>query len=161
MASCAGEQRSLAASWQKRLFDLRREAAVKFDQAGRARPSAIRPLLLSLLALGAGVMTSLLALRIRRQGWRRGLKVWGFGTGTETSRVDFYERLIALLEKRGAKRPPHQTPLEFASLVGVTEALAITRAYNRVRYGAEKLTAAERRAIEQLLFGLERTQRNN
>src|SRR6266480_1372565 len=140
------EQRSLAASWQKRLFDLRREAAVKFDQAGRAWPSAIRPLLLSLLVLGAGVMTSLLALRIRRQGWRRGLKVFGFRTAAETSRVDFYERLIALLEKRGARRPPHQTPLEFASLVGLSEALAITQAYNRVRYGAEKLTASERRA---------------
>src|SRR5712691_10479643 len=145
------EQRSLAASWQKRLFDLRREAAVKFDQAGRAWPAAIRPLLLSLLALGAGVMTSLLALRIRRQGWRRGLKVWGLRAATESSRVDFYERLIALLEKRGARRPPHQTPLEFASVVGMGEALAITRAYNRVRYGAEKLSASERKQIEELL----------
>jgi hypothetical protein len=155
------EQRSLAASWQRRLFDLRREAAVKFDQAGRAWPSAIRPLLFGLLALGAGVMTFLLALRIRRQGWRRGLKVWGLRTTAESSRVDFYERLIALLEKRGAKRPPHQTPLEFASLVGMSEALAITRAYNRVRYGEEKLSASERRQIEQLLSELERNKRND
>src|SRR5713101_6938643 len=155
------EQRSLAASWQRRLFDLRREAAVKFDQAGRVWPSAIRPLLFSLLALGCGVMIVALGLRIRRQGWRRGLKVWGFGTAAESSRVDFYERLTALLEKRGAKRPPHQTPLEFASLVGMSEALAITQAYNRVRYGAEKLSASERREIEQLLFELERNQRNN
>ena len=155
------EQRSLAASWQNRLFNLRREAALKFDQAGKAWPSAIRPLLLSLVALGAGVMIVVIVWRIRRQGWRRGLKVWGFRTGTESSRVDFYERLIALLEKRGAKRPPHQTPLEFASVVGMSEALAITRAYNRVRYGAEKLSASERREIEQLLFELERNQRNN
>jgi len=61
-----------------------------------------------------------------------------------------------LLEKRGARRPPHQTPLEFASLVGMSEALEITRAYNRVRYGAEKLSASERREIEQLLSELER-----
>jgi transglutaminase-like putative cysteine protease len=154
------EQRSLASSWQRRLFDLRRSAAVKFDQAGRAWPSAIRPLLFSLLVLGAGVMTLLLALRIRRQGWRRGLKVFGFRPAAETTRVDFYERLIALLEKRGAKRPPHQTPLEFASLVGISEALAITQAYNRVRYGAEKLSASERKRIEEMLAELGR-QRNN
>jgi transglutaminase-like putative cysteine protease len=154
------EQRSLAASWQRRLFDLRREAAVKFDQAGRAWPSAIRPLLFSLLALGAGVMTFLLGLRIRRQGWRRGLKVFGFRTATESSRVDFYERFIALLEKRGVNRAPYQTPLEFAAALGMNEASAVTQAYNRVRYGEEKLSASERRQIEQLLSALER-QRNN
>jgi transglutaminase-like putative cysteine protease len=148
------EQRSLAASWQKRLFDLRRSAAVKFDQAGRAWPSAIRPLLFSLIALGAGVMMFLLAVRIRRQGWRRGLKVWGFRTASESSRVDFYERLTALLEKRGAKRPSHQTPLEFASLVGMSEALAITQAYNRVRFGGEQLSGRELREIETILTEL-------
>ena len=155
------EQRSLAVSWQNRLLDLRRSSAVKFDQARRALPSAIRPLLLGLIALGAGIMIVALALRIRRQGWRRGLKVWGFRTAPESSRVDFYERLIALLEKRGAKRPPHQTPLEFASLVGMNEALAITQAYNRVRYGAEKLSASERKRIEEMLAELERRREEN
>jgi len=106
-------------------------------------------------------MIVLLGLRIRRQGWRRDLRAWGFRTAPESSRVDFYERLIALLEKRGAKRPLHQTPLEFASLVGISEALAITQAYNRVRYGAEKLSASERKRIEELLFELERNQRND
>ncbi|HVS83947.1 MAG TPA: DUF3488 and transglutaminase-like domain-containing protein [Pyrinomonadaceae bacterium] len=153
------EQRSLATSWQNRLLDLRRSSAAKFEQARRAWPSAIRPLLIGLIALGAGIMIVALALRIRRQGWRRGLKVWGFRTAPESSRVDFYERLIALLEKRGAKRPPHQTPLEFASLVGMNEALAITRAYNRVRYGEEKLSASERKQIEQLLLELERSRK--
>jgi Ca2+/Na+ antiporter len=155
------EQRSLAASWQNRLFNLRREAAMKFDQAGKAWPSAIRPLLFGLLALGAGGVMLLLALRIRRQGWRRGLKVWRFRAAPESSRVDFYERLIALLEKRGTKRPPYQTPLEFASLVGMSQAMAITRAYNRVRYGEEKLSASERKRIEELLSELERNQRND
>ena len=155
------EQRSFAASWQKRLFDLRREAAVKFDQAGRAWPSAIRPLLLSLLALGAGTMIVALAWRIRRQGWRRGLKVWRATSEREGSRVDFYERLIALLEKLGAKRPPHQTPLEFAAALGMSEAWTITQAYNRVRYGEEKLSASERTQIEGLLSTLEQSQREN
>jgi len=154
------EQRSLAASWQRRLFDLRRDAAVKFDQAGQAWPAAIRPMLFSLLALSAAGLTLLLALRIRRQGWRRGLKVWGFRAGTESSRVDFYERLIALLEKRGIKRELYQTPMEFASSVGMNEAQAITNAYNRVRFGAEKLSAPDRTRIEQMLAELER-QRDN
>src|SRR6266852_5500436 len=102
-----------------------------------------------------------LGLRIRRQGWRRGLKVWGFGTAAESSRVDFYERLTALLEKRGARRPPHQTPLEFAAALGINEASTITRAYNRVRFGAEKLSAAERTRIEEMLAELERRKEEN
>jgi transglutaminase-like putative cysteine protease len=155
------EQRSLAASWQRRLFDLRRSAAVKFDQVGRAWPSAIRPLLFGLLALGAGGLTFLLGLRVRRQGWRRGLKVWRLRAEAESSRVDFYERLTALLEKRGAKRPPHQTPLEFASALGMNEASEITNAYNRVRYGAEKLSASEGKRIEEMLAELERSHRND
>ena len=150
------EQRSLASSWQRRLFDLRRDAAVKFDQAGRAWPSAIRPMLFSLLALSAAGLMFLFALRVRRRGWRRGLKVWGFRTGTENSPVDFYERLIALLEKRGIKRELYQTPMEFASSVGMNEAQAITNAYNRVRFGAEKLSGPERTRIGQMLAELER-----
>ncbi len=155
------EQRSLARSWQNRLLDLRRSSALKFEQARRAWPLAIRPLLLGLIALGAGIMIVALALRIRRQGWRRGLKVWRFGTAPESSRVDFYERLTALLEKRGAKREPHQTPVEFASALGMNEASEITNTYNRVRYGAEKLSASERKHIEELLSVLEGKRRRD
>lgn len=155
------EQHSLAASWQRRFFDLRREAGVKFDQAGRAWPAAIRPLLFGLLALSAAGPMFLFALRIRRQGWRRGLKVWRFGTASDSSRVDFYERLTALMEKRGAKREPHQTPLEFATALGMNEAWAITQAYNRVRFGAEKLSASERKRIEEMLAELEQSRREN
>jgi hypothetical protein len=33
--------------------------------------------------------------------------------------------------------------------------MLITRAYNRVRYGSEKLSATERKEIEKALFALE------
>lgn len=155
------EQRSLAASWQKRLFDLRREAAVKFDQAGRAWPSAIRPMLFSLLALGAGVVALLLALRIRRIGWRRGLAVWGLRAAPETTRVDFYERLIRLLEKQGLKRAPYQTPLEFAVGLGMNEVIVVTEVYNRVRFGRAKLTGAEQRQVDLALAKLEKEHRSD
>jgi len=155
------EQRSLAVSWQNRLFDLRRSAVTKFEQAGKMWPSAIRPLVIGLLAVAVGIMFVALAWRIRRQGWRRGLRVWGFRTAAEGSRVDFYERLTALLEKRGAKREPHQTPVEFASALGMNEASEITNTYNRVRYGAEKLSASERKHIEELLSVLEGKRRRD
>jgi len=70
--------------------------------------------------------------------------------------VDFYERLIRLLERQGLERAPNQTPLEFSASVNLTEARAITNAYNRVRFGAEQLSASERKQIEQLLMQLER-----
>jgi hypothetical protein len=95
--------------------------------------------------------------RVRQFGWRRGLKVWR--DGSESSRVDFYERLITALEKQGVKRESYQTPLEFASAVGLNEASAITNAYNRVRFGAEQLSTSERKQIEQLLAQLEQNRK--
>ena len=86
----------------------------------------------------------------------RGLRVWRWESASESSRVDFYERLVRALESRGIKRESYQTPLEFASVVGISEARAITLAYNRVRFGDEKLSSSERTQIEELLFRLER-----
>ncbi len=147
------EQHSLAASLRKDLFDLRQSSSAALDRARGVLPSVLRPVLFSVVGLSALIMIALVAQRVRHFGWRRGLKVWR--TGSESSRVDFYERLIALLERQGIKREPHQTPLEFASEVGLNEASAITNAYNRVRYGEEDLSISERKQIEQLLFRLE------
>ena len=67
----------------------------------------------------------------------------------------FYERLLALLARRGVKRDPDLTPLEFAGTLDLQPALAITRAYNRVRFGGQQLSAAELREIESTLAQLE------
>jgi Ca2+/Na+ antiporter len=149
------EQHSLAASLRKDLFDLRQSSSAALDRARGALPSVVGPTLLTVVGLSALIMIALVARRVRHFGWRRGLKVWR--TGSESSRVDFYERLVALLERQGIKREPYQTPLEFAFAVGNSEAAAITKAYNRVRYGEEKLSEAERKQIELLLSGLERS----
>ena len=77
--------------------------------------------------------------------------------GRTYSSVQFYERLVSLMEQRGLLRDQHLTPLEFAGTLKSHEALLITRAYNRVRYGREKLSAIERREVEKALFALEAT----
>ena len=151
------EQHSLATSLRNRLVDLRRGSAARWEQVRKAFPSLVSFVLPALLALGAVFMAVVLTGRVRRLGWRRGLKVWQGPTGEESLRVDFYRRLVAALAKQGIKREPHQTPLEFASRVGLAEAASITKAYNRVRYGEEKLSAPEREQIELLLRQLERS----
>jgi transglutaminase-like putative cysteine protease len=150
------EQHSLATSLRKELVDLRFRSSNTLDHARRALPAVLRPLLFSLVGLSALIMIGLVARRVRHLGWRRGWKVWHTGAEPESSRVEFYERLVVLLEKQGIKREPHQTPSEFASVVGLNEARAITSAYNRVRYGEEKLSASERKQIEELLSRLGR-----
>ncbi len=154
------EQRSLASSLRKDLFDLRQRSSAAFDRARGVLPLMLQPILVVTVSLGTLVVLIVFARRIHHFGWRRGLKVWRPGVEPEGSRVDFYERLVTLLERQGIKRALHQTPLEFAYAVGNTEAEAITKAYNRVRYGAETLSASERKRIEEMLAELER-QRNN
>jgi transglutaminase-like putative cysteine protease len=155
------EQHSLATSLRRDLLDLKRSSSDTLDRGRAAFPALLRPILFSAIGLSALTLIALLAWRVRQFGWQRGLKVWRAGTESESSRVDFYERLIAVLEKQGIKREPYQTPLEFASAVGLSEARAITNAYNRVRFGEVKLSASERKQIEQLLLVLERNRKGN
>ncbi len=150
------EQRSLATSLRKDLLEWRQGSSNALDRARGALPALLQPVLISIAGIGALVIFVLVARRIRNFGWRRGLKVWQTGTEPEGFRVDFYERLIRLLERQGLERAPNQTPLEFSASVNLTEARAITNAYNRVRFGAEQLSASERKQIEQLLMQLER-----
>jgi transglutaminase-like putative cysteine protease len=114
-----------------------------------ASPLVLAPA--SLLLAGVG----LLWLR------RRGLLGFGRGTkrGTDAAAVavvEFYERMTATLGSRGLSRRPDETPLEFAETVGTPEVLAITMAYNRVRFGARDLTGAEADEVERQLTTLER-----
>ena len=60
-----------------------------------------------------------------------------------------------MLARRGVKRDADLTPLEFADSLDLQPALAITRAYNRVRFGGQQLSAAELREIESTLKQLE------
>jgi hypothetical protein len=93
--------------------------------------------------------------RVRRFGWRRGLSLSKPQINRDASTVVFYERLLALLARRGVKRDPDLTPLEFASGLDFQPALSITRAYNRVRFGGQELSPAELQEIDQTLKQLE------
>jgi len=149
------EQRSLVSSVRRQLGDFQRGSTTKLEQAGAALPSLLKPGLIVIGSLMGLFGIAVLSRRVRRFGWSRGLRVWQSDAG-ETTRVEFYERLLKALEKQGIKRELYQTPLEFASSVGVNEAEAITNAYNRVRFGADQLTQAEQRQIEELLARIER-----
>ena len=155
------EQRSLVTSARNKLFDLQRGSVNKFAQARAAFPGLIGPILLGATSLFGLMAAVMLTRRVRRFGWRRGLRVWQDGDQSEATRVEFYERLLKALEKQGIKRELYETPLEFASAAGVNEARDITNAYNRVRFGEEKLSDAERAHIEGLLARIENSRRNN
>jgi transglutaminase-like putative cysteine protease len=105
------------------------------------------PVLLAWLVL-------LLARRVRRLGFRRGLKLW-HKEKARGSVIEFYERMTRLLMAHGLEREAHQTPLEFAQATGINEALKLTRAYNRVRYGEERLSPSETAEIEGWLNRME------
>jgi hypothetical protein len=150
------EQRSLVSSVRRQLGELERGSMTKIDQARAALPGLLKPALIVLGALTGLFGIALLGGRVRRLGWSRGLRVWQ-SEEAEATRIEFYERLLKALERQGIKRELYQTPLEFASSVGVSEAEAITTAYNRVRFGAGVLSESEQKDIEDLLARIERS----
>ncbi|HEX8557821.1 MAG TPA: DUF3488 and transglutaminase-like domain-containing protein [Pyrinomonadaceae bacterium] len=121
--------------------------------AGAALGVVTSPLVLapaSLLFAGAGL---LLLRRRGLLGFGRGARAGGGAAGAAV--VEFYVRMTEALAARGVRRRPDETPLEFAEAVGAPEVLAITKAYNRVRFGARDLTGAEAEEVERQLLTLE------
>jgi transglutaminase-like putative cysteine protease len=155
------EQRSLVTSLRNELLDFRRAASNEFEQARQILPSLLKPIIIALILLGAVPIVVMFTRRIRSLGWRQGLKVWKRGPNLDIPQVDFYARLLMLLEKQGIRRELYETPLEFASAVPVSEAQTITNAYNRVRFGDERLSESERKQIEHLLTKIERSRKGN
>jgi hypothetical protein len=149
------EQHSLVTTLRKQFVDFLRGSVSTLAQGRAALPALIKPVLLALGSFAGLMAVMFFTRRVRHFGWR-GFKVWQ-GDAARPTRVDFYERLLKALEKQGINRELYQTPLEFASAVGVNEAQSITNAYNRVRFGAEKLTEVERSKIEVLLARIERS----
>jgi len=147
------EQRSLASTVHNRVFDYGR-------------------MITNLLATGQGILAGnylslalgLIVVVLTLFLFLFGRRIWhwtigGFGKSSAEdkthSSVQFYERLISLMEQRGVSREQHLTPLEFAAGLKSHEALLITRAYNRVRYGGQRLSAIEKKEVEKALFALE------
>jgi transglutaminase-like putative cysteine protease len=164
------EQRSLASAAGSGLVALRRWLAGAGDELvattskwslaalGQYAPQGpssalLLAALLLLLVLSATVSVSALR-KIRKGGFRRGLKFWR-SERPRASVVQFYERMTRLLTERGLRREPYQTPLEFAAATGMPEAVKITRAYNRIRFGDEHLSASESAEVERWLRQME------
>jgi transglutaminase-like putative cysteine protease len=128
------------------------QASTMFSANGR--PAAINPALLVLFA-SAIVISYFLISRRRGFSLRRKIKEWRVDGGANRSAVFFYERMSRALSERGLQRAPHQTPLEFAGALAMPEALLVTRAYNRVRFGAHELSVDEAGRVEAWLQRIE------
>ena len=146
------EQRSLATSLNNRLFRYRRNLANEV----RKLPMLDGRRIIVLAGGAAGLILLIVIIRrIARFGWRRGLIPGSAHAHASSSSVEFYERLTNLLAAQVLKREPHQTPLEFAAMSGYGPVASITKAYNRVRFGGEKLSALEVTQISDWLKQLE------
>jgi protein-glutamine gamma-glutamyltransferase len=147
------EQRSLASSLHNRVFDYGRMissalATIQSYLTGNTLP----------IVFGATTFALTLFLIFfgkRLVQWMRLGVVSAPTDGPTDSRIEFYERLVAAMEQRGYLRARHLTPLEFADTLKSNEAVLITRAYNRVRFGGERLSASEQKEVERALFQLE------
>jgi transglutaminase-like putative cysteine protease len=151
------EQRSLATATQNRLFTFRHFVSSVFTRTVKLLPKDLRGIVPVGITVVTALLLFLLARRLRRLGWRRALRRSDREPGSDQSIVLFYERLTSLLAQRGIRRDADLTPLEFAGSLDVPEALKITRAYNRVRFGHEQLLPGEIEEIQQALLSLEGT----
>jgi transglutaminase-like putative cysteine protease len=151
------EQRTLAISLTSRVNNYGRIVTSMLNSARNYIPS--NALELTVFSLGLLLFGTLMVLgyRVFRLGWRRALRL---SEDDERPRagVAFYERLTKVMEERGVARDKAETPMEFASSLRSTDALVITRAYNRVRFGNQKLSSHEMREVERALTELESTE---
>ena len=150
------EQRSLATSLHNRIFDYGRFASNLLATIKTYLTTTTLTIAVVVLGIALLILTLIFGRGFWRFGWRRGRAAIDGDDGTYSS-VEFYERLLSALEQRGLLRDKHLTPLEFANTLGPGPALMITRAYNRVRFGNQRLSAAEKRDIENALLELEST----
>ncbi len=87
-------------------------------------------------------------------------RAWRARRAAPRGGVEFYERLLRLLARRGIEKPAEQTPREFARRVVqirpewrfVDE---LTRHYYRVRFGAAALSAEQLKEVDGLVARLE------
>ena len=144
------EQRTLATSLHSQVSKYQRVVtnALSGLQALSRRES--RGTLLVAAAVLVLVLILFIGSRLKRNGW---FDLRGSNRERDSARsaIEFYERLIKLLEERGLKRTPDQTPLEFAGAISLSEAGVITDAYNRVRFGKQSLSSREVAEIEKIL----------
>ena len=144
------EQRSLATTLHNQIFDYGRMMTRLLTALSNLFTSNVL-LLVSGTILVAFVVTLILFGKRLWQFVRRRTGRGKLEDGRGYSNVEFYEKLLALLEQRGYSRDQAQTPLEFADKLKSNDVWVITRAYNRVRFGGERLSASEKKEVERAL----------
>ena len=154
------EQRSLATSMHNRIFDYGRLASGLLSTVRSYLTTSTLAAALAVLGAALLILTLIFGKRFWRLAWRRGAVVGGDDETTYSS-VEFYERLLSAMDQRGLSRQKHLTPLEFANTLGPGPAMMITSAYNRVRFGNDRLSATEKREIEKALLELETAESSN
>src|ERR1700752_3009790 len=148
------EQRSLAASLHNQVFDYGRMVTKMLAVVQTYLNGNMAPVAFGVMAFAFFIVLAFFGKGLLR--WTRGGLVAASADGQSSSSVQFYERLMAAMEQRGVSRDKHLTPLEFADTVKSKEVLLITRAYNRVRFGNERLSSTETKDIERALVVLEK-----
>lgn len=149
------EQRSLASSIHNQLFDYGRFASKLLNTVRGYMTATTLSIAVAVLGVVLVILTFFFGRNFWRFRWRRDTVI--AGRDEMYSSVEFYERLLNAMEQRGLSREKHLTPLEFANTLGQRQAMMITRAYNRVRFGKQRLSATEKREIEYALSELENT----
>lgn len=147
------EQRSLATSVNNQVFEYARVLSTVLETVTSYLTGNV--LVIALLILGVAFVGFVVLFGKGFWRWVRTGAIRSAEEGRTYSSVQFYERLISLMEQRGLSRDRHLTPLEFAKNLKSNEALLITRAYNRVRFGGQRLSANEKREVERALGVLE------
>lgn len=161
------EQRTLAATLRAQISDYERTARAKWNDlrsalaawnkfsinGARLKDSVFA--ILILLTVGGFITATLILVKRTRRSDRHRKRDDQITETKSQPVIAFYERMTRLLESRGLNRAAGQTPLEFAAVVAAPDALFITRAYHRVRYGARNLTPTETKEIEDRLRRME------
>jgi hypothetical protein len=110
--------------------------------------------LLLVMIAAIGFFAFLGGRHLRRLGFWHIITAWRKSNEPKQI-ILFYERMNRALEKKGMRRKPQQTPLEFATGLAMPEAVKVTEAYHRVRFGKLNLSPNETIEIENWLRNLE------
>ncbi len=129
--------------------ELRGDKGLSFSIWAATRGALYFAALAVILALFVWIYRKIVELKVWRRLYDRLFK------RRIRSAVEFYDRLVTTLAKRGVVRAEHQTPLEFAYEIGMPQAVKITQKYNGVRFGEKDLSEKEAGEIEQWLKDLD------
>jgi transglutaminase-like putative cysteine protease len=167
------EQRSLAKTVREGLFNYEHNIAsltssaqavinrwwseLRGDYGSEVRMRAMGStvLYIAIFVVGALLFGWVARKIVKLKVWRR-VADW-LRNRKQPSVVEFYGRMLGILASKGFVRQPHQTPLEFAYAVRLSEAVSVTEKYNRVRFGEIDLSRAEEEVIEGWLKALTAT----